>query len=253
MRDWPSTLRSATFRWSLLVFLLAGATAGALERQAESMIPPEQQIAELAYYPSGRWLRAMSLGESALLADVTWLRAVQYYGERRQIDNTFRLLYHAFDVVTNFDPRHRNSYLFGGTSLAQEGQDFERGIELLKKGRAADPEEWIYPFEIGFLYYVQRGDYLQSSLWFQEAVRKPDCPEFASRFAAFASQRAGSREGALRLWQIVAETTENPTLREKAVREVLRLAEGLPLEAEVTEWARGHGVVAESSQARSAS
>jgi tetratricopeptide (TPR) repeat protein len=242
VRDWKSTLRSATFRWSLLVFFLAAATTGALERQAEALIPHDRQLAELAYYPSDRWLKPMSLGESALLADLTWLRAVQYYGERRQIDNTFRLLYHAFDVVTNFDTRHRNSYVFGGTSLAQEGKDFPRGIELLEKGRRHDPHEWSYPFEMGFLYYVQRGDYLQSALYFQEAMRKPNCPMFVRRFAAFASQRAGSREGALRLWQVVAETSDNPTLKVKAVREALRLAEGLPVEGEVTAWARGHGV-----------
>lgn len=253
MRDWPSALRSATFRWSLLVFLLAAAITAAAERKAESLIPPEQQIAELAYYPSGRWLRAMSFGESALLADLTWLRAVQYYGERRQIDNTFRLLYHAFDVVTNFDPHHRNAYIFGGTSLAQEGKQFERGAELLEKGRANDPDEWIYPFELGFLYYVQEGDYFRSALWFQEAIRKPNCPDFVRRFAAYSSQRAGSREGALRLWQVVAETTTNPALQEKAVGEVLRLAAGLPLEAEAWAWARGHGFDPDALAAREAS
>ena len=242
MRDWRATLRSETLRWALLVLVFASACVGSLERQAESMMPRDRQLAELAYYPSGRWLQAMSLGESALLADLTWLRAVQYYGERRQMDNTFRLLFHAFDVVTNFDPRHQNAYVFGGTSLAQEGKQFERGAELLEKGRAADPRAWVYPFELGFLHYVQLGDYFQSSLWFQEAMRKPDCPGFVRRFAAFASQQAGSREAATRLWQVVAETSENPALQEKAVQEAYRLSRGLPLEAEVEAWARARGL-----------
>ena len=111
---------------TLAVFLFSTNIAIHLSRAAEPMIPRERFLAELAYYPSGKWLKAMSFGEAALIADITWVRAVQYYGEHRIQDNEFALLYHAFDVVTNFDPRHRSSYVFGGTSLAQEGKQFVR-------------------------------------------------------------------------------------------------------------------------------
>jgi len=127
------------------------------------MLPRDRFLNELAYYPSGSWLKAMSFGESVFLADLTWLRAVQYYGEHRQLDNKFDLLHMAFDVVTNFDPRHQNAYVFGGTSLAQEGRQFAKGEELLLKGRAADPEAWIYPFELGFIHYVERRDHISGS------------------------------------------------------------------------------------------
>jgi hypothetical protein len=214
------------------------ALASWLEGEGAARVPRERALEELAYYPSGTWLKAMSLGESALLADLTWLRAVQYYGECRQTDNTFRLLYHAFDVVTNFDPHHLPSYVFAGHALAQEGGQFENGIAILHKGRDADPAEWLYPFEIGFLHYVQKRDYLTASLWFQEAARKPDCPGLAQRFAAFASQRAGSRESAIALWQLVAENTDNPLLREKGAWEALEAARGGPEEARIEAWAR---------------
>jgi tetratricopeptide (TPR) repeat protein len=228
-----------TFFLAALVVYVASANATMyLARLAEPMLPRERYLAELAYYPSGSWLRAMSFGESALLADFTWLRAVQYYGEHRQQDNKFELLHHAFDVVTNFDPRHRNSYVFGGTSLAQEGKQFEKGESLLLKGRRSDPTSWVYPFELGFIHYVERRDYLVAGLWFQEAARKPDCPEFVKRFAAFSVQRAGHREHALELWRVVAEETNNPVLREKAIASARALAAGTRFEAAVERWAK---------------
>ncbi len=238
MRDWRSALRTRAAATALVVFVAAATCAAFLERAGSARIPRERALEELAYYPNGTWLKAMSLGESALLADLTWLRAVQYYGERRQLDNTFRLLFHAFDVVTNFDPRHLPSYVFAGHALAQEGRQFQNGLALLLKGRDADPLEWIYPFEIGFLYYVQKHDYGTAALWFQEAARKPGCPEVARRFAAFASQRAGSRQSAIQLWQMVAETTDNPMLREKAAGEALELSQGAAERERLEAWAR---------------
>lgn len=238
MRDWRSALRSRVAFVAAGVFCAAAAAGHWLEQRGAALVPRERALEELAYYPTGTWLKAMSLGESALLADLTWLRAVQYYGERRQIDNTFRLLYHAFDVVTNFDPRHLPSYVFAGHALAQEGNQFQNGVTLLLKGRDADPAHWLYPFEIGFLYYVQKRDYLTASLWFQEAARKPGCPEMARRFAAFASQRAGSRQSAIALWQLVAENTDNPLLREKGAWEALEAARGEPEEARILMWAQ---------------
>jgi tetratricopeptide (TPR) repeat protein len=220
----------------LLVFALAATAAVGLSREAARWTPRGRALEEMAYYPSGRWLVPASLGERATMADLTWLRAVQYYGEHRVSDNRFGLLYHVFDIVTSLDPRHRNSYVFGGTSLAQEGAQFERGIALLEKARAADPSVWTYPFEIGFLYFVERRDYATASLWFREATRKADCPDYVERFAAFTAGRAGYRDQAVELWQRVAETTTNHVLREKAVEQARKLAQGTGRMRSVERW-----------------
>jgi tetratricopeptide (TPR) repeat protein len=222
-----------------LVVLVAGGTLSVLlARQSARVLRPGRALEELAYYPSGRWLAPASLGERAAMADLTWLRAVQYYGEHRRTDNRFSLLYHVFDIVTDLDPRHRNAYVFGGTSLAQEGRQFARGLSLLDKGRRADPGAWVYPFEIGFLHFVQRRDYEQASLWFREAARKRECPPYVARFAAYTAGRAGHRGAAMELWQRVAEGSDNRVLRAKAVAEVRKLARGSERWTAVERWAR---------------
>jgi tetratricopeptide (TPR) repeat protein len=237
--------RLPSWTWALALAVLAAVAAVALVSEAERRLPRGHALEELAYYPSGRWLVPASLGERALLADLTWLRAVQYYGEHRLTDNKFSLLYHVFDIVTTLDPGHRNSYVFGGTSLAQEGRQFAHGIALLEKGRAHDPTEWVYPFEIGFLYFVQKRDYAAATAWFRESARKPNAPEYVTRFAAFTAGRAGARPLAMELWQRVAEETDNPVLRAKATGEAIRLARGTPDEATVRHWAKHIGGVGE--------
>lgn len=222
---------------SLFAFVVCAACAVWLGMAAARTVPGGRALEELAYYPSGQWIGPMSLGERATFADLTWLRAIQYYGEHRITDNRYTLMAHVFDIVTALDPRHRNAYVFGGTSLAQEGGQFENGIALLERGRDADPHTWIYPFEIGFLYFVQRRDDETAAQWFAEAARKPDCPEYVHRFAAYTSGKAGYTEQAVMLWERVAEETPNRLLRTKAVVEAMRLAAGTPWAPSVARWA----------------
>jgi tetratricopeptide (TPR) repeat protein len=222
---------------ALLVFAVAAASAAGFAHAASRVVPRGRALEELAYYPSGQWLGPLALGERATLADLTWLRAIQYYGEHREGDGQYALMAHVFDIVTSFDPRHRNAYVFGGTSLAQEGGQFEHGIALLEKGRARDPETWVYPFEIGFLTFIEKRDAETSSAWFREALRKKDCPDYVRHFAAYTSGKAGFIDQAVALWQSVAEETPNRILREKAIAEARRLARGSGLAPAVERWA----------------
>ena len=224
---------------ALLVLALSGSGAVWLCMKATALEPRGRALEELSYYPSGQWIGPLALGERASWADLTWLRAIQYYGEHRTTDNHFVRMAHVFGIITALDPAYRNAYVFGGTSLAQEGKQFEAGVALLERGRAENPTTWIYPFEIGFLYYVQRREVDEAALWFDEAVRKPDCPEYVRHFAAYTSAKAGYREQAVMLWESVAEETPNHVLRAKAVAEARRLASGTELASAVERWAQG--------------
>jgi hypothetical protein len=230
--------RGAAPPWrALLVLALCGTAATWLAARASSIAPQGRALEELSYYPSGEWIGPLSLGEPATWSDLTWLRAIQYYGEHRATDNQYVRMAHVFDIITALDPRHRNAYVFGGTSLAQEGRQFDAGVALLERGRRADPTTWVYPFEIGFLSFVERRDVEQAALWFDEAVRKKDCPDYVRRFAAYTSGKAGYVEQAVALWESVAEETPNRLLRAKAVSEARRLAHGTTLAPSVERWA----------------
>ncbi|MEO0162830.1 MAG: hypothetical protein ABIL74_11240, partial [candidate division WOR-3 bacterium] len=61
-------------------------------------------IGELMYFPSGLAVKALSLGFYVPLADLVWLRFIQYYGEHRMTDARFDLMHHILDILTTLDP-----------------------------------------------------------------------------------------------------------------------------------------------------
>ena len=209
----------------LVVGLLLG-TAGWLHASFQTG-PASDAGDELLYYPSGVWVRQASLGYETAVADVAWLRGIQYYGEHRLTDQKFDLIGHVMGVVADLDPSFLQPYVFGAFVLAQEMKRPERGLALLERGMRANPESWLLAFEAGFLHYVARHDYPAAARCFTRASRLPGHPDYVERFAAFAHQRAGNDAMAVLLWKRVL-ATGNKYMQEVAKRELLRLgaAEG---------------------------
>jgi tetratricopeptide (TPR) repeat protein len=211
------------------VALVLGAGAVAMAQTAWTRLPHPHPLEELSYYPSGRHLKAATLGHAETVADLAWLRAVQYYGAHRMNDNQFVRMGHLFDILTSLSPRFEPAYVFGGFALAQEGFDFPAAEALMLKGIDANPTSGMLAFQLGFLYYVRPGgrDLRRAAEMFERAARQPDPPPQAERFAAFAHQNAGDLRVAYSLWSRVAETSTNQYLREMAAKEMARITDAI--------------------------
>jgi hypothetical protein len=222
-----------------LVFVAASTSAFLAAERADRTLERVAPLEELAYYPSGTWLRQAAVGDAIAWADLLWLRAVQYYGLHRQLDNTFTKMSHVFDIITTLDPEFRSAYVFGGHSLCQEGRQFAEGVKLLEKGESENPSDWIYPFELGFVHYVGKRDLARATFDFAQAARQPGAPPYCQRFAAWSGQRAGYEFVALELWREVAETTQNAHSRENALKQIRKLVKGTSAERQIELWIRG--------------
>lgn len=181
------------------------------------------------YVRSGEALRRLSLSFSPLLADVYWVRAVQYYGGSRLSASTTRrydLLYPLLDITTSLDPRFNIAYRFGSIFLAENypggaGRP-DLAITLLEKGFRANPARWQYLQDIGFVYYWWMGDYRQAGEWFTKAADVPGAPWWLRSLAAVTLAQGGDRQSSRRLWQALGDTADNDWLRNNAN---LRLAQ----------------------------
>jgi tetratricopeptide (TPR) repeat protein len=181
------------------------------------------------YVRSGEALRRLSLSFSPLLADVYWVRAVQYYGGSRLSASTTRrydLLYPLLDITTSLDPRFNIAYRFGSIFLAENypggaGRP-DLAIALLEKGFRANPARWQYVQDIGFVYYWWMGDYRHAGEWFTKAADVPGAPWWLRSLAAVTLAQGGDRQSSRRLWQALRETADNDWLRNNAN---LRLAQ----------------------------
>jgi tetratricopeptide (TPR) repeat protein len=207
---------------AVLGALLLCAAAAAGER-LQTVSRGEKDPTELALFPRGAWVRPLAFGFNELVADAAWLRALQYYGEHRISDRRYPYLETLFQTVTDLDPRFVNAYIFGALTLAEDEGQLERGLALLQRGMAANPESWWLVFEYGFLQYIHGNDPDRAGHWLARAARMEDSPPWVRRLAAHASAKSGDRETAIALWLEMYHNSENEEIRRIARDYLARL------------------------------
>lgn len=182
------------------------------------------------YFPSGRALVESSVGFREVAADYLWFRFVQYFGSYAKGHHDLRYFDLLVDAITRLDPRFVEAYHFASLVAWSELGDFEKSIDLLKRGILANPESAKLHFQVGFTYYVFYQDYRRSATWFEAAALCPDGGETEARFAAFARYRAGDDRVSLELWKEMADSTESPQMRELAAKMVEKLERKLTIQ-----------------------
>jgi hypothetical protein len=170
------------------------------------------------YLPSGKLVEQTAVGYRELAADLVWFQAVQYFGGYAKNQHSLAYFNGLIDIVTDLDPYFTFPYIFGAIVMSQDMGDLARGVDILKKGMRANPTAWELPFEIGFLYYVTSRDITAAAHYFDLASRLPGGREKAGRFAAFLYSKAGHAETSIRMWEELAESTDQPYLRDMARR-----------------------------------
>lgn len=207
---------------ALAVGLLCLLCAGWAGRELDSSCGSRAQ-GELAFFPSGKQLACLSLGQPTLLADLTWLAAIQYYGKHHLGDRRYPLAEHLFEVTTRIDPRFRTAYIFAGLVLGEDARDVAAARRVLTRGMASNPGDWMLAFQRGFLEYAC-GDRPTGAAFMGRASRMEGAPAYTRRLAAHACARTGRRELAVALWQEVESESDDPALRELARRRLEELA-----------------------------
>lgn len=186
--------------------------------------------ASVLYVRSGPAMRRLALGFAPLLADVYWVRAVQYYGSTRLSTGkkkSYDLLYPLLDIATSLDPRFNIAYRFGSLFLAEAypggaGRP-DQAIQLLEKGFRDNPQRWQYLQDIGFVYYWWLGDYQAAGEWFTKASTIPGAPWWLQSLAGVTKAQGGDRESSRRLWRAMQETADNEWVRNNAAWRLAQL------------------------------
>lgn len=172
---------------------------------------PHELIGELMYFPSGIALKALSMGFYAPLADLVWLRFIQYYGEHRLSNTKFELMYHILDILTTLDSRFNYAYTLGSLMLSHDAERPDQAKILLKKGMMKNPYDWRYPYMYAFIHYLFLKDYNVARTYYNLSANKPDAPDMPKRWAAFVVyKKIGDLKTALVMWMDFYNNTKNP-------------------------------------------
>jgi hypothetical protein len=216
--------------WLIAAALSCFGAAVAVQYMQERWLPPPQVDESMLYVESGTAMSRLALAYDDLLADVYWIRAVQYFGGQTLAERARReqdLLYPMLDIATALDPYFNIVYRFGAVFLA-EGYPRPPGrpdlsIKLLEKGIAVHPNRWQYYYDAAFVHYWWIRDYTAASTWFAKASRLPGAPEWLSGLAASTLARGGNREGARFIWKQVYDNAEAPYMRDTARHNLVQL------------------------------
>jgi tetratricopeptide (TPR) repeat protein len=207
------------------IVLLSVAVVGlqALEDRAHSALVPEADAADVLYVQSPAVLKRAALSYDALVADLYWIRAVQYYGGKRLSKGlkSYDLLYPLLDLTTSVDPYFDIAYRFGAIFLGEQypggaGRP-DLGIALLQKGLRAQPDKWQFAEDIGFVYYWWLRDYQSAAEWFKRAGEMPDAPEWLTPLAAVTLAQGGNRTSSRTLWTEILRNADAEWLHRQAI------------------------------------
>jgi len=89
-------------------------------------------------------------------------------------------------------------------------------LRLLDKGIVHNPDQWIMPFEAGFLCYNELHDYERAAGYFEKALSVPGVHPLVRRLYAEMYNRAGDKRSSLREWSEIYQTSTDDYVRNVA-------------------------------------
>lgn len=206
--------------WLLLSLLLLVPLQGWLDAQSKPAVPPDEAL----YLQSGRALKSFSLGFNALLADLYWLRTIQYFGGKLEAANAaaaelgqLQSLPALLNIVTELDPGYIAAYRFGATFLPAA-----QAVALVERGLRENPGEWRLYLDLGYLHWQQK-NFAAAQAVFERGSRVPGAPEWLKVLAATMAARGNDRATAREIFRRLYKSTNDAYTREVSAWRLLAL------------------------------
>jgi hypothetical protein len=217
--------------WASWLGITAAIGLAAVTLEARDRWYPRAPTEErLLYLTNGRVADRLALSFDAVMADVYWIRTVQYYAAQRKtlaFSGRYGLLYPLLDLATTLDPYFSVAYQFGAIFLSEPAPDGagrpDLAVKLLEKGLEVE-SRWQYAEAVGFVHYWHNKDYVAAAEQFERAATMPNAPPWLRPVAANMLDKGGGRESAILLFTELA-TSEEKWIRELAERRLRELRE----------------------------
>jgi hypothetical protein len=182
---------------------------------------PSSSMEDVLFMPSPEFVKSASLGYSGLLADIYWMRVVQYFGSKHQRDSMeYKALAPLLDITTTLDPHLVIAYEWGSTFLDQPppsgAGDDSAAVALIRKGIQNNPDNWHLYSTLGFIQYFGLHDYLAAAKSFEEGSKLPNSNPSLKVMAAKMLTDAGSLETARYMWQSIYQESTDKDIKRNA-------------------------------------
>ena len=152
-----------------------------------------------------------STPDSVFLRDESIKRVLYGFNSQGMVDDIYPLL----DRVTTLDPHFLFPYIFGGVYVLMDTGEIDAALELLSKGYGANPNRWEFPFYLGWVEWMYRGNLRKTHEYLLEAVDREGCPEYVGVLLVGLSKKIGSAQLTKFYLEGLLESTGNPAIRER--------------------------------------
>lgn len=143
---------------------------------------------ELLYLPNEKLLHHLTVGMDSVIADLLWIRCIQYTAKHFKGDGRYTWLNHMCNMITRLDPYFMPVYRYGGIYLTSLKADDDASLELLKRGMVKCPTAWELPYEIAMIYLISRtelpGSRAIAARYMAMAVETGKAPPFVVEVAS---------------------------------------------------------------------
>ena len=182
---------------------------------------PSSSMEDILFVSSPEFVKRASLGYSGLLADIYWMRVVQYFGSKHLKDSMqYRALAPLLDIATTLDPHLVIAYEWGATFLDQPppsgAGDDNAAIALIRKGIQNNPDNWRLYMTLGFIQYESLHDYFAAAKTFEEGSKLPHTNPSMKVMAAKMLTDAGSFETARYMWESIYQEATDKDIKRNA-------------------------------------
>lgn len=219
---------------ALLALVLTVLSASVLVR--EKLVPHQPDavdaLLETPLVPASV-VRLMSLGFESALADLSYLKAIQLFGEKRfERDQKLLLVRSAavarlLEHATDLDPRFDYAYIFGAYTIPVPDYDFrvnnvDLAINLLRKGVDNGSKDWRIPFNLAYQHSVL-GEFTQASEAMNEAAKRPKGPAYLPFLATRMAAQGGSVETGIAMAEAMLDAAATDEQREQLIERIQML------------------------------
>lgn len=196
-----------------------------LQVKLENMTRKSATGDDILYVTPGQYLKPLTLGYNLAVADILWLRAVQYVGGEVPSEGTYRWLYPMADTITTLDPSFDMAYHSAGIVLAvyANPKRIEESVAILKKGVENSPGEWRHPFYLSFMYWHYLNDYKSAAKYMTITASHPKHPPYTENLAARLYAEAKDPESGIMFLSKVIETTPDEKVKKELEQRLVEL------------------------------
>lgn len=198
---------------------------GAFDREEARRKRWEPDIVAL---PRAEVLKPLVLGFDAVVADLYWVGAVHYFGERKNQRVCYGELANYIKLVNALAPDFKSAYRFGGMAIPCNRGDrwlnVEQACDVLERGLERFPDEWFFRLMLAYDYAAYLGRFREAGDQLRRAALQPGAPKYLASLATRMYATQGDLEGATLIAQEILRNTRDDEVREAMERRINEIA-----------------------------